>query len=98
MTIEQRPCPSCGIPNTAHMSDGVAVCFNCRATWDPRDPEGTVKPVRTAPPAAAAPAQPPEAPQPFPFTPLELKRLLIYRAAVRAGFFNDGPAAAQRAA
>ena len=44
MIIEHRPCPRCQVPNTARFSDGVAVCFNCQASWNPQDPEGTLVP------------------------------------------------------
>jgi hypothetical protein len=55
--IEHRPCPRCQIPNTARFSDGVAVCFNCQASWNPQDPEGTLVPPRSGPQAQGAPAQ-----------------------------------------
>jgi hypothetical protein len=84
MNMQSRPCPSCQFPNTARMADGVAVCFNCRATWDPNDPEGSLKAPRQR---AAAPA--PE-PPPYAFTPLQLARLRVYREAVRVGFYNEG--------
>jgi hypothetical protein len=82
MNMQSRPCPSCQFPNTARMADGVAVCFNCRATWDPNDPEGSLKAPRQR---AAAPEPPPHA-----FTPVQLARLRVYREAVRAGFYNEG--------
>jgi hypothetical protein len=90
MTIQHRPCPGCRFPNTALMADGVAVCFNCRATWNPSDPEGSLKaPGAQAAAQAAAPPEPP----PYAFTPVQLARLRVYREAVRAGFYNEGPPA-----
>jgi hypothetical protein len=83
MMMQPRPCPHCQFPNTARTADGVAVCFNCRATWDPSDPEGSLK----APGRRAAPV--PE-PPPYAFSPAQLARLRVYREAVRAGFYNEG--------
>ena len=57
MIIEHRPCPRCQVPNTARFSDGVAVCFNCQASWNPLDPEGTLVPPRRGPQAQGAQAQ-----------------------------------------
>jgi hypothetical protein len=91
MMMQSRPCPSCRFPTTARMADGVAVCFNCRATWDPNDPEGSLK--APGAPAAAAPEPPP-----YVFTPAQLERLRVYRAAVRAGFYNEGTPARSIAA
>jgi hypothetical protein len=82
--IEHRPCPRCQIARPARCSEGVAVCLNCRATWDPQDPAGTLVPARRGPPAA---------PAPYPFGAPELARLAVYRDAVRAGFYNEGLAA-----
>ncbi|MGH2367632.1 MAG: hypothetical protein ACRDI2_05485 [Chloroflexota bacterium] len=78
MIIEPRPCPRCAAPHTARIADGLTVCFNCRASW------------RTSPNAGLAdPPEPLPAP-PYPFTPRELARLAAYRAAVAAGFYNEG--------
>jgi hypothetical protein len=99
--IEHRPCPRCQVPNTARFSDGVAVCFNCQASWNPQDPEGTLVPPRRglqaqgAQPqgAQARQAQAPEKeqePAPYAFSAPELARLAVYRDAVRAGFYNEG--------
>ena len=86
MIIEHRPCPRCQVPHTARFADGIAVCFNCRATWQPEDPEGTVTAPRRA---RQAPAAPPETP-PYQFSAQELARLAAYRDAVAAGFYNEG--------
>ena len=98
MIIEHRPCPRCQIPNTARFADGVAVCFNCQASWNPNDPERTLLPPRRRPQAQEAQAQEARAPQagpetepaPYAFSAPELARLAVYRDAVRAGFFNEG--------
>ena len=94
MMIEHRPCPSCGIPNTARMTDGVALCFNCRASWDPGDPEGTLRPANR--PRAVPPPAAPE--PPYAFTARQIERLRVYRAAVTAGYYNEGLPARRRAA
>lgn len=44
-------------------------------------PGGPEEPVEQAPQVQTAP---------YPFTAAELRRLEIYRAAVRAGFYNEG--------
>ena len=99
MIIEHRPCPRCQVPHTARLSDGVAVCFNCQASWNPQDPEGTLVPPRSEPQAQGAQAQgaqareapaPAKEPAPYPFSAPELARLAVYRDAVRAGFYNEG--------
>ena len=87
MRIEHRPCPRCQIPHTARFSERVVVCLNCRATWAPQDPAGTLVPARRRPPAA------PAAPASAPFSAPERARLAVYRDAVRAGFYNEGMAA-----
>jgi hypothetical protein len=83
MIIEHRPCPRCQVPNTARIADGIAVCFNCRASWRPDDPEGTV----------STPSVQRQEPPPYRFTAGELARLPAYRAAVWAGYYNEGLAA-----
>ena len=88
--IEHRPCPRCQIPHTARFSEGVAVCLNCQATWDPHDPAGTLVPARRRPPAAPVGPAAPAAPAPAPFSAPERARLTVYRDAVRAGFYNEG--------
>jgi hypothetical protein len=90
MIIEHRPCPRCQIPHTARFADGIAVCFNCRATWRSDDPEGTVTAPQAARQAPAAPAAPAQPEAPYQFTARELARLATYRAAVAAGFYNEG--------
>jgi hypothetical protein len=93
MIIEHRPCPRCQVPHTARFADGIAVCFNCRATWQPEDPEGTLtapRRARQAPAAPAAPDAPAQPEAPYQFTARELARLATYRAAVAAGFYNEG--------
>ena len=92
--IEHRPCPSCGIPATARMTEGVALCFNCRASWNPGDPEGTLQPADRL--GAGRPPAPPE--RPYAFTALQIERLRVYRAAVTAGYYNEGLPARPRAA
>ena len=81
MRIEHRPCPRCQVPLTVVFSAGVAVCFNCQATWNPQNPVGTLAPARRRPQAGQAP---------FPFSVQALARLAVYRDAVRAGFYNEG--------
>lgn len=80
MTIERRPCLRCSAPNTVRISDRITVCFNCRTSWRRAEPRADLAPHR--PPAPLSP--------PYPFTPRELARLAAYRAAVAAGFYNEG--------
>ncbi|HEY3078441.1 MAG TPA: hypothetical protein VGM69_00900 [Chloroflexota bacterium] len=88
MIIEQRACPRCALPRTARTADRRRICFNCRRVW-PR--EETPEPAGTS----RRPADPPSGESvddvAFPFSARERARLLVYRAAVRAGLFNEGP-------
>jgi hypothetical protein len=62
------------------MPNGITVCFNCRSSWRWAEPQhGSAQRTRPAP---ASPS--------YPFTAHELARLAIYRAAVAAGFYNEG--------
>ncbi len=80
MIIERRQCLRCSAPNTARLANGISVCFNCRTSWRPADPQRDPAPLpRPTPP-----------PVPYPFTPRERARLGVYRAAVAAGFYNEG--------
>jgi hypothetical protein len=80
MLIEDRwPCPKCGNRRTVRWSERRFVCFQCRHHWE-----------RPHPPAPAAGRPAPAAPAPpLHFSPTELERLLIYRDAIRAGFYTD---------
>jgi hypothetical protein len=80
MIIERRPCLRCAAPHTARIADGITVCFNCRASWRGAEPRDNL--TRSRPPAPPL--------SPYPFTPRELARLAAYRAAVAAGFYNEG--------
>lgn len=80
MIIERRRCLRCSTPNTARLSNGIAVCFNCRASWHPEGPHRD-------PRALPRPAPPPVR---YPFTARERARLAVYRTAVEAGFYNEG--------
>lgn len=76
MQVEERwPCPRCGNRRTLNWARGRYHCFNCRHQWHASSSARLVEP--DALDAAAV------------FTPEELARLSIYRAAVRAGFYTD---------
>jgi len=83
MTIEHQPCPHCHVPNTVRMGEGIIVCLNCRASWrtdgTPRGDGRTASPRADRLPAPS-----------YRFTARELERLAAYRAAVRAGLYNEG--------
>jgi hypothetical protein len=67
------------------MGEGIIVCLNCRASWrTDGTPPGDGK---TASPRARADRLPAPA---YRFTARELERLAAYRAAVRAGLYNEG--------
>jgi hypothetical protein len=85
MIIEIWACPACEMPRTVRTRDQRRICFNCRRVW---------RRARRPEPVAARAHD-----DAFPFSAGERARLLVYRAAVQAGFFNDGvpsPAAPQR--
>jgi hypothetical protein len=67
---------------TARVADGSSFCFNCRLHW-------AVQPA-AHPHGLHGMVAPPPPPQPFGLA--EQARLAMYRAAVRAGFYTDGPA------
>ena len=76
--IQERDCPRCGIRRTVRLPGSVwSLCFNCKLQWNSRimitNRESKPVPVLTA----------------YPFSPVELKRLVVYRRAVRAAFFCD---------
>jgi hypothetical protein len=33
MTIQERPCPGCGVPRTLRLWGGQSLCANCRRQW-----------------------------------------------------------------
>ena len=81
MTVQERQCPRCSIRRTLRYGGASSFCANCRLQWD------------AAPASASSRVQAWPAPRlaAYPFTPRELDRLGIYRAAVRAGLYTDWP-------
>jgi len=71
--IQQLACPSCGRLLTLNMGSGGNFCLKCRYHW-------------RLPHAASAEDGPPGDSV---FTDAELRRLVMYRQAVAAGFFTD---------
>jgi len=76
--IQESECPRCGIRRTVRLTGSVWLfCFNCRLQWNSRiaitTRESEPCPVLTA----------------YPFSSAELKRLTVYRRAVRAGLFSE---------
>jgi hypothetical protein len=77
--IREQACPRCAIRRTVHFATGTSFCFNCRLQWPA--------------PAVLRKSDPLPLPVPQPFGLAEQARLAHYRAAVRAGFYTDWPAA-----
>ena len=76
MYIEAISCPRCAVPRTLRLGDGRSMCCNCKLQWE-RFPPRT-------------PLHAPDSDSlPYPFSPQELARLAIYRAAVQAGCYGD---------
>ena len=81
MTIQERTCPWCLNRRTARMGDDLSICFNCRHHWrgvSPLEWRGRAQPTN-------------ESLAIFSFGPVEVARLVVYRAAVQSGFFSDWP-------
>ena len=76
VTIQEHPCPRCAIRRTVRIAR-ASFCFNCRLHWG--NPWGE----------SSAAAIDPRPEPPHAFTAAETARLMIYRAAIRAGFFSD---------
>src|SRR5919202_1173123 len=75
MDIEAIPCPRCAVPRTLRLGDGRSMCCNCKLQWEP---------------SARTPLHAPDPDSlPYPFSPRELARLAVYRAAVQAGYYSD---------
>jgi hypothetical protein len=75
ITIVEQACPRCAQPRTVRVGlSSTFVCFNCRQLWSGLQPESVAE--------AAAPFD-------YPFTGTEVRRLHVYRAAVRAAFYTD---------
>jgi hypothetical protein len=75
LPILERSCPWCGHRRTVRLGPPNALfCFNCRLRSDSHRATGT-------PPAGASVS--------YPFDPAQWRRLQVYRAAVRAGFYSD---------
>ena len=80
MQPEPIACRRCSFPRTLRMGDR-RVCFQCRYSWQAR---------RARPASGEAVLVPVAGPVgDYAFTLEELRRLAVYRAAVRAGFFTD---------
>ena len=80
MQPEPIACRRCCFPRTLRVGDR-RVCFQCRYSWVPR---------RARPASGKAVRVPVDGPVgDYAFTLEELRRLAIYRAAVRAGYFTD---------
>ena len=75
MQVEERwPCPRCGNRRTQLWAAGRYHCFNCKHQWQLVSRRS--EPARNTELTTV-------------FTPDELQRLRIYRAAVQAGFYTD---------
>jgi DNA-directed RNA polymerase subunit RPC12/RpoP len=83
MLIEDRwPCPNCGNRRTVRVTARRYVCFHCKQHWE-RERTPTPSPAPAPEPVVVANL-------PLgPFTVAEIERLLVYRAAVQAGFYTD---------
>jgi hypothetical protein len=80
--IQERPCPRCAIRRTVRLAAGGSFCFNCRLQWSTRQ-------IARAQPAPRMTVLTLTSQS---LTVAEWARLVIYRAAVRAGFYSDWPA------
>jgi hypothetical protein len=77
--VQERSCPRCAIRRTVRVADGSSFCFNCRLQWRTdkllEDHSGVVLTGSSV------------ALEQFDLT--QQARFVIYRAAVRAGFYTD---------
>lgn len=80
--VQERACPRCAIQRTVRVADGSSFCFNCRLQW--RSDQSQANHHLPADSVAAS-AQ---------FDLIQQARLVIYREAVRAGFYTDALATA----
>jgi len=78
MSVQERPCPACGIRRTLRLWRHRSLCANCKHQWPARHSLGEFTP-SPHPPANAI----------HPFTASELARLRSYRAAVASGLYTD---------
>ncbi len=78
MLIQERSCPVCAVPRTFRLWGGRSLCANCKHQWPARF-------------ALSDLASRPEAwiKRTLPFSPAELVRLRVYRAAVAHRFYNE---------
>jgi hypothetical protein len=79
MTIVEQRCPRCAIQHTVRFGHLGSYCFNCRFRW-----HASGCTTRVQSPMHFHVME-------YPFGPAELTRLENYRAAVKAGFYNDWP-------
>jgi hypothetical protein len=75
-TIQEHPCPRCGIRRTVRIAC-ASFCFNCHLHWGSQWGK------------ALSVADEPRLEPPYAFTAAETARLTIYRAAIHAGFYSD---------
>lgn len=79
MTIQERPCPRCGVHRSFRLWLGRSMCANCKLQWATQISAGT----------ARAPVHFEATPVTTPFTSRELERLRVYRAAIAYGLYTD---------
>ena len=84
-TIQEHPCPRCAIRRTVRIAS-ASFCFNCRLHWGSQWDKGL-----------GATAEPRLEPS-YTFTAAETARLMVYRAAIQAGFYSDQSAPLRRSA
>jgi hypothetical protein len=72
---QEQPCPRCANRRTVRAAEHGSFCFNCGLQWSAFTLSSTPHPRY----ATAT------------FTPLQLARFGVYRAAVKAGFYTDWP-------
>jgi len=75
-TIQEHPCPRCAIRKTVRIAS-ASFCCNCRLRWGSQSGK-----------ALDATVEPRLEPS-YTFTAAETARLMIYRAAIHAGFYSD---------
>ena len=79
MRIVEQPCPRCAIRRSVSFGRLGSYCYNCKFRWNGF---GSATPITR--PVQVHVAE-------YPFGVAELARLEIFRAAVRAGFYNEWP-------
>ena len=83
ITIIEQPCPRCANRRIVRLGhSGMFLCFNCRRHWTVVD--GPREHAQDSVVPQAGPST-----YDYWFNDAQVRRLHVYRAAVRAGFYTD---------